>query len=290
MAVLLPGSRLMGQPLTVALLGVVVAVQSSAAVKDRSQRDRVVTSGPKPDKEEKEAATGLNPSSRAAIQVAVATSAATVLGEMISPDRWYWAVLTAFLVFTGVSTRGEILTRAGHRVVGTVAGVVAGVLLSVLVGNNEPLQLLLLVVSVFCAFYLVTVAYALLSFFVTVMLAMLYGLLGTFSIEVLELRIYETIAGGVVGIASAFLVFSTGTKSTMIDKVENYLDEMASVVDASIGSVVEPGRTTDLVAKMRPLDKALQECVTSAKPLAVGPTTRMRRGTGRVLRILKGRE
>ena len=85
--------------------------------------------------------TGLNPSTKAAIQVAVATSAATILGELISPDRWYWAVLTAFLVFTGVSTRGEILTRAGHRIVGTIAGVVAGVLLAALVGHNPPVQM-----------------------------------------------------------------------------------------------------------------------------------------------------
>ena len=85
---------------------------------------------PEPETPPDEEQSGLNPSTKAAIQVAVATSAATILGELISPDRWYWAVLTAFLVFTGVSTRGEILTRAGHRIVGTIAGVLAGVLLA----------------------------------------------------------------------------------------------------------------------------------------------------------------
>src|SRR5258705_4846890 len=91
---------------------------------------------------------GLTPGRRAAIQVAVATSAATILGELISPNRWYWAVLTAFLVFTGVSTRGEILTRAGHRIVGTIAGVVAGVLLATVVGHNPPVHIVLLVICV----------------------------------------------------------------------------------------------------------------------------------------------
>lgn len=239
----------------------------------------------KPEKVDDEP-TGLNPSTKAAIQVAVATSAATVLGEIISPDRWYWAVLTAFLVFTGASTRGEILSRAGHRVVGTIAGVVAGVLLAALVGNNQPLQLLLLVVCVFFAFYLVTVAYALLSFFITVMLAMLYGLLGTFSIEVLELRIYETAAGGLVGIASAYFIFSTGTRTTMVDKIDDYLDLMIAIIDTSIGSVVEPGTRTDLVADMRTLDNALKDVVTAGKPLEIGPTTRTRRGVKRLMRIM----
>ncbi|MFE7417975.1 FUSC family protein [Rhodococcus sp. NPDC057529] len=239
----------------------------------------------KPDEAE-EADTGWNPSTKAAIQVAVATSAATILGELISPDRWYWAVLTAFLVFTGASTRGEILSRAGHRVVGTIAGVLAGVLLSALVGNNQPLQLLLLVVCVFFAFYLVTVAYALLSFFVTVMLAMLYGLLGTFSIEVLELRIYETVAGGIVGIAAASFIFSTGTRSTLISKIDDYLDQMTAIIDTAIGAVVQPGRESDLVADIRKLDNALKDLVTAGKPLEMGPTTRTRRGAKRLLRIM----
>lgn len=231
--------------------------------------------------------TGLHPSTKAAIQVAVATSAATVLGELISPDRWYWAVLTAFLVFTGVSTRGEILTRAGHRIVGAIAGVAAGVLLASLVGHHPAVQIVLLVLCVFCAFYLVTVAYAWLTFFVTVLLAMLYGLLGDFSVQVLELRIAETAAGGLVGIASAYFVFSTGTRSTFVDKVGVYLDRMAELIEGAVDSVLAPGGETDLVAATRRLDNALQDVVTAGKPLQIGPAVRSRRGAQRLMRGLQ---
>ncbi|TPG32763.1 FUSC family protein [Mycolicibacterium hodleri] len=240
-----------------------------------------------PDTPPEEAKSGLNPSTKAAIQVAVATSAAAILGELVSPDRWYWAVLTAFLVFTGVSTRGEILTRAGHRIVGTIAGVVAGVLLASLVGNHQRLQLILLVICVFCAFYLVAVAYAWLTFFVTVLLAMLYGLLGDFSVEVLELRIAETAVGGVVGIASAYFIFSTGTRATLVEKVDDYLDRMTELIDAGIDSVVTPGGETDLVAETRHLDNALQSVITAGKPLRMGPAARSRRSVRRVLRGLQ---
>ncbi|NMN97496.1 FUSC family protein [Antrihabitans stalactiti] len=242
---------------------------------------------PEPEDPEGEAPTGLNPSTKAAIQVAVATTAAAVLGELISPDRWYWAVLTAFLVFTGASTRGEILTKAGHRIVGTVVGVSAGVLLAALVGNNQPLQIALLLVCVFCAFYLVTVAYALLTFFVTVLLAMLYGLLGDFSVAVLQLRIAETAAGGLVGMASAFFIFSTGTRATLAEKVDAYLDLMSEVINGGVDAVVAPGGDTDLVTNTRRLDNALQEVITAGKPLELGPTTRNRRGAKRLLRILQ---
>ncbi|OZD14965.1 FUSC family protein [Rhodococcus sp. 06-156-3C] len=263
------------------------AVQAHIAIHHITSNALHTESAPKEESEkDDDTDSGLNPSTKAAIQVAVATSAATVLGEIISPDRWYWAVLTAFLVFTGASTRGEILSRAGHRVVGTVGGVLAGVLLSALVGRNQPLQLLLLVVCIFFAFYLVTVAYALLSFFVTVMLAMLYGLLGTFSIEVLELRIYETAAGGLVGIASAYFVFSTGTRSTMVEKVDDYLEQMTAIIDTGIDAVITPGRPTDLVVDMRKLDNALKDLVAAGKPLEMGPTTRTRKGVKRLLRIM----
>ena len=242
---------------------------------------------PDPETSTDDEASGLDPSTKAAVQVAVATSAATLLGEMISPDRWYWAVLTAFLVFTGVSTRGEILTRVGHRIVGTIAGVVAGVLLASLIGQNPPAQIIVLVLCVFCAFYLVTVAYAWLTFFVTVVLAMLYGLLGNFSVQVLELRIAETVAGGAVGIASAYFVFTTGTRATFIEKANDYFDRLAEVIDAGIESVVAPGGETDLVAETRSLDNALQEVVKTGKPLQMGPAVRSRRGAQRLVRGLQ---
>jgi len=242
---------------------------------------------PQPAAPDADADNGLNPSTKAAIQVAVATSAATILGELVSPDRWYWAVLTAFLVFTGVSTRGEILTRAGHRIVGTIAGVVTGVLLAALVGHHPLVQMLLLVTCVFCAFYLVTVAYAWLTFFVTVLLAMLYGLLGDFSVEVLEVRIAETAVGGVVGIASAYFIFSTGTRATFVAKVDDYLQRMTDLIDVAIASVVAPGGETDLVSETRRLDNALQAVVTAGKPLQMGPAVRSRRGVQRLLRGLQ---
>lgn len=247
------------------------------------------TSGPGHDDQddEEDLPPGLNPSTKAAIQVAVATSAATVLGELISPDRWYWAVLTAFLVFTGVTTRGEILSRAGHRIVGTVVGVMAGVLLAAVIGHNPPVQIVVLLVCVFFAFYLVAVAYFWLTFFVTVLLAMLYGLLGNFSLQVLELRIAETAAGGLVGIGSAYFIFSTKTRDTFAEKVDEYLDRMEQVIDSAVTAVLTPGAADDLVADTRRLDNALKNALTASKPLQMGPLSDRRRGVRRLMRGLQ---
>ncbi|MCJ0891492.1 FUSC family protein [Rhodococcus sp. ARC_M5] len=275
-------------PAGIATVSAQRAVQSHIAIHHITTNAVAIDAGPRvvPEPATKDEPSGLNPSTKAAIQVAVATSAATVLGELVSPDRWYWAVLTAFLVFTGASTRGEILTRAGQRVLGTIAGVLAGVVIAALVGSNQPVQLVLIVVCVFLAFYLVTVAYALLSFFVTILLAMLYGLLGTFSIEVLELRIIETAVGGLVGMASAYFIFSTSTRKTLVGNVDTYLEQLDTLIESSVESVLAPGSATDLVASTRTLDNALKDVLTSGKPLVLGPTTRSRRGAKHLLRVL----
>ncbi len=229
----------------------------------------------------------LNPYTRAAIQVAVATSAAMLLGDLISPNRWYWAVMTAFLVFTGVTTRGELLTKAGNRILGTVLGVVAGVLLAAAVGERPIVAMGLIVACVFFAFWLVAINYALLVFFITVLLALLYGLLGQFSINVLALRIYETAAGAAMGILASFVVLPVRTRSTVQEKVEDYLTQMGELIDASVESVIAPGSGADLVTVSRALDASLQGVVTAAKPLSLGPTTRGRRSTRRLLLVLQ---
>lgn len=69
--------------------------------------------------------TGLNQSTRQAVQVGVATSLAIVVGELVSPSRWYWAVIAAFVVFAGTTSRGDVLSRGSQRVVGTIGGVIA---------------------------------------------------------------------------------------------------------------------------------------------------------------------
>lgn len=227
------------------------------------------------------------PSTRAAIQVAVAASAATIAGEILSPNRWYWAVLAAFVVFTGTTTRGEILTRGSRRVIGTVAGVFAGVLLAAVVGHRPDVQMTLIVVCVFWAYYLRTVANATKVFFTTVLMAMMYGLLDKFSVEVLEIRVKETVAGAVIGIASAYFILPVRTRKTLIEDVDTYLEMLEGLIGDCVDSMVKGQNAKDLVAGARDLDIALKSAVQAGKPLRLQPTARARRGTARMIRILE---
>jgi uncharacterized membrane protein YccC len=81
---------------------------------------------------------------RQVIQVGVATSLAIIIGELVSPARWYWAVIAAFVIFAGTNSRGDILSRGMQRVIGTVGGVIAGMGLAVVVGSHHLVALVLM--------------------------------------------------------------------------------------------------------------------------------------------------
>ena len=56
----------------------------------------------------------LRPHTRQAIQVAVATALAILAGNLLSETRWYWAYITALVVFLGTESRGRSSPEAGR--------------------------------------------------------------------------------------------------------------------------------------------------------------------------------
>ena len=146
---------------------------------------------------------GMLPTTRQAIQVAVAAALAIVVGEIVSPSHWYWAAIAAFVIFAGTNSWAETLDKGWQRLLGTVLGVPSGVLVATLVSGNKIASLAMIFVCLFCAFYFMKVTYSLMTFWISTMLALMYGLLGEFTLRPLLLRIEETAVGAVIGIAAA---------------------------------------------------------------------------------------
>jgi uncharacterized membrane protein YccC len=231
---------------------------------------------------------GLRLSTRQAVQVGVATSLAIVVGELVSPSRWYWAVIAAFVVFAGTSSRGDVLHRGSQRVVGTVGGVIAGMGLAVLVNGHPLLALLLLFGCVFLALYLVQ-SQALMAFWITAVLALLYGLIGQFSVETLVVRIEETAIGAAMGMLAGYLVLPKRTREAFGEA----LDEMVDAADAVLAAAVDRllGREPDAppVELAWEMDGALDTLRQRAKPLDNPlPQRRGRSSYQRALRVLTG--
>jgi uncharacterized membrane protein YccC len=224
-------------------------------------------------------------STRQAVQVAVATSLAIVVGELISPARWYWAVIAAFVVFAGTTSRGDVLAKGWQRLLGTIGGVAAGMGLAFLVGGHTVLSLVLLAACLFLALYTVRISVGLMAFWITAVLALLYGVIGQFSVETLVLRIAETAAGGALGALAGFLVLPKHTREAfrdaLDDTVEALDDTLAATADRILGRPV-PAVPTELA---RTAAEKLGVLRQRAKPLD-NPLPR-RRGRGSYQRSLR---
>ncbi|AEA26220.1 hypothetical protein Psed_4057 [Pseudonocardia dioxanivorans CB1190] len=230
---------------------------------------------------------GLDLTTRQAVQVLVATSLAIVVGDLISPSRWYWAVIAAFVVFAGTASRGDVVNRGSQRVVGTIGGVAAGMGLAWLVGDHRLVALVLLFGCVFLALYLVRISQALMAFWITTVLALLYGLIGQFSTETLLVRIEETAVGAAMGMIAGYLVLPKRTREAFGEALDDAVDASDAALAAAIDQLCGLRPETSPVELARDLDDALATLRQRAKPLGNPlPRRRGRSGYDRILRVL----
>ncbi|MBN9113473.1 MAG: FUSC family protein [Pseudonocardia sp.] len=230
---------------------------------------------------------GLELTTRQAVQVLVATSLAIVGGELISPSRWYWAVIAAFIVFAGTASRGDVLNRGAQRVVGTIGGVIAGMGLAALVGDQRLVAIVLLFACVFLALYLVRISQALMAFWITTVLALLYGLIGQFSAGTLLVRIEETAVGAALGMLAGYLVLPKRTREAFGEALDAAVDASDAALDAAVARLTGRDPSTTPVELARDLDESLATLRARVKPLGNPlPRRRGRSSYERALRVL----
>ncbi|MBM7118396.1 FUSC family protein [Archangium primigenium] len=213
---------------------------------------------------------GLHPATRQALQITVASLLAMAAGYAVSAERWYWAVITAFVIFTRTRSSGDTVLRAWGRVLGTVLGVVAGMLLARLVDGHEGLELTSIFVCVFLGFYLIQVSYGWMVFWFTTLLCVLYGLLGRFSPELLYLRIEETLIGAAVGVLIALVLMPERTTAQVQEAARQVLDATSDYLEEAVVNRTRDTEPARLLDSARVLDARLRELRTTAQPLMGG--------------------
>ncbi|MEV4146646.1 FUSC family protein [Amycolatopsis sp. NPDC049691] len=203
---------------------------------------------------------------RSAIQAVVGGGLAVLGGELVSHQRWYWAVLTVFVVFIGASSAGATFVKGVRRLGGTLIGIVGGVLLALLVGGNTPATLSLILVCVFGMVYTARVSQVVMAFFITSMLGLLYSLLGTFSLEVLWIRVAETAVGAAAGILAAVVIVPVRTRSVMLDDIGAVLDELEEFLQHT-RDLLAGEENVNIIELSRDLDRAVEQVRTTVEPL-----------------------
>jgi uncharacterized membrane protein YccC len=204
-----------------------------------------------------------NPLIRLALQITLASAIAMTFGLMLSRDRWFWAVLTAFLIFTNTKSRGDTAMRAIQRSVGTALGIAIGLGVATLLADHTVPAVILGSLCVFLAFYFLQVSYAVMSFFVSIVLCLVYGLIGQLTFDLLVLRVEETLIGAVAGTAVAFLVFPASTRSNVETALARWCETMRQLLEAAR----DGGGRIKLVDLSRRLDASYRDLTIAAKPL-----------------------
>ncbi|MGH3797808.1 MAG: FUSC family protein [Pseudonocardiaceae bacterium] len=204
---------------------------------------------------------------RQAIQVALATGLAIAVGDVLSGQRYYWAVLAAFIAFTGTATTAETMTKAFNRTLGTMVGLLAAIPVVALTGASVPVVLPVVLISIFFGFYLLQISYALMIFFITLVVGELYALIGTFTAQLMFLRLEETAVGGALGCAVALLVLPTHTRVAVAASRRDLLAALQTLLADLAGWLRSPDSPTDLAAQARALDAQLHQMQTITRPL-----------------------
>lgn len=204
---------------------------------------------------------------RQAVQVAVAGGLAIIFGRLLSPERYYWAVIAAFIMSAGTATRVEAMLKGINRVVGTVAGLVAAVAVAQLTTGHVIVVLAAIVVAMFCGFYLQRVSYAYFIFFLTIMLGELYSVLHEFSAGLLWLRLEETAIGVAVGLVVAMVIVPLSRNDTIHSVRQAFLDDLQCFFDEALDGVDHPEKAASLDQVVRRLENHYRQLVQVADPV-----------------------
>ncbi|MFF5757833.1 FUSC family protein [Streptomyces longwoodensis] len=153
---------------------------------------------------------------RQAVQATAGAGFALVVGQLVSGQRWYWAVGATWWIFVNTTSRGETLVRGFRRVLGTGIGIGLGVVVAVPIAGAPVPTAVLVAVSVFGIFYTAAVSYTWMMLWVTLLAELLYGLLGVLTPGLLALRLAET-GVGALGAALAVLFLLPVTTHAITD-------------------------------------------------------------------------
>ena len=212
---------------------------------------------------------GLARYTRNAIQIGIAAGGAIALGVLVSPQRFYWAVLAAFITFMGAHNAGEQIRKALFRVGGTVIGIGVGSLLVSAVGHHTLWSIAIVLVSLFLGLYLFRISYAFMAVAITVTVSQLYQQLGEFTNSLLLVRLEETALGAAVAILVVMLVLPLHTRQVLRVALREHVEAVGRLVDHASARLQgrEDGIDSTLRSDARAVDEAYQAVIATAQPI-----------------------
>jgi hypothetical protein len=224
---------------------------------------------------------------RQAVQATAGAGFALVVGQLVSGQRWYWAVGATWWIFVNTTSRGETVVRGFRRVLGTVLGIALGLLVAVPVHGAPVPTALLVAACVFGVFYSAAVSYTWMMLSVTLMAELLYGLLGVLNPGLLALRFAETGVGALGAVLAVLLVLPVTTDTTTDAWIQRALRCVHTCTAEAAARLAGSGRA-DPAQRVTELEQLLGRVRLSVAPLVhpLNPMLGRKRRARRVLALL----
>jgi uncharacterized membrane protein YccC len=201
-----------------------------------------------------------------AARAATAALLAMVIGHSLSPERWFWAVITTFVVFLGTRSRADTIYRGAQRLAGTLAGALASMLLATSLHDAPLLMIAAMMVCVFGWAYYILNAYAPGVFFITVLVGLVYGQLGFAMGPLVQLRIEEVMVGCIVSFAVAILMMPLAATRHVEARIAAVLAALRQMVRLATETRGRPDAAAASAA-MRTLDRSWHDLRVALRPL-----------------------
>ncbi|MBO0810832.1 MAG: FUSC family protein [Microlunatus sp.] len=209
----------------------------------------------------------LEPYARVAIQMTIAVTGSIIVGSLLSPQRFYWAVIATFVTFLGAHNATEQIRKSAYRVFGTLIGVLVGVVLAHIIGHHTRISILVILAALFLGIYLLRVSYAFMVIGITVMLAQLYVQLNEFTNALLLLRLAETAIGAAIASLTVLFVLPIRIRQVVAVATREHLQALTEVVARAVERLCEDRSDSELRAAARRLDAAYQALEAATRPL-----------------------
>lgn len=224
---------------------------------------------------------------RQAVQATAGAGFALLVGQLVSGERWYWAVGATWWAFVNTSSRGETLVRGFRRVLGTVLGVALALAVAVPAHGAALPTAVIVAVSVFGIFYTAALSYTWMMLWVTVLAAMLYGLLGVLTPGLLALRLVETGVGALGAALAVVFVLPVTTHSVTDHWIRRAL-RCVHACTAEAAARLAGSECADPEPRIAELEQLLARVRLSVAPLVhpLHPVLGRKRRARRVLDLL----
>ncbi|MCC5660907.1 FUSC family protein [Nostoc sp. XA010] len=174
---------------------------------------------------------------RHALRLALITTLAELLASLFQLPRGYWITLTA-LVALKPNFGGTSQTTV-QRVVGTILGAIIGIALVLLVKNSFAIAVCFLLL-VFVAMSVRSLSYSLFIILLTPAIILLLNIISSGGWKVGILRIFDSLAGGVLALLGSYLLFPRWERQQLPAQLEKTIRANLAYFQQVIANYLHP--------------------------------------------------